>query len=314
MKRIILILFVQMLLITSSVAQINKPNINKPSSTKPKVEKKVKPNSSNSSTKPSKSGKNNSTNRSNSQTSSSGRRQLPAVIQQLVNDMVYVEGGEFMMGATAEQGSDAESDEKPKHPVRVSSFHIGKYEVTQAQWRAVMGTNPSYFKGDNLPVENVSWHDCIDFIDKLNQLTGKNFRLPTEAEWEYAARGGNRAASQTKYAGNTDIGKVAWYWESIPSKTEGNKGYGTQLVGTKYPNALGIYDMSGNVWEWCQDWYGSDYYSKSPSTNPTGPSSGSLRVGRGGSWFYYAGFCRVSFRFFNTPTFTLYYLGLRLAL
>lgn len=175
--------------------------------------------------------------------------------------MVAVEGGTFTMGATSEQGSDARDNEKPAHKVTLSDYYIGQTEVTQALWEAVMGSNPSYRRGDNLPVEQVSWDDCQEFIQKLNQLTGKQFRLPTEAEWEYAARG-RRKSRGYKYAGGNDIGLVAWY--------SGNSGYETHLVATKQANELGIYDMSGNVWEWCNDWYG-DYQSSSRS-DPQGPS------------------------------------------
>ncbi len=225
------------------------------------------------------------------------------IIDNLVNNMVYVEGGTFVMGATSEQGSEADNDEKPTHSVTLSSYYIGKYEVTQAEWRAVMGSNPSYFKGDNLPVENVSWNDCQEFIRKLNSLTGKNFRLPTEAEWEFAARGGNNSRGY-KYSGSNDIGSVAWY--------DGNSGSKTHPVGQKSPNELGLYDMSGNVWAWCQDWYGS--YSSSSQTNPTGPNSGSYRVNRGGGWDYLAGRCRVSNRDICTPGLSAAFLGLRLVL
>ena len=200
--------------------------------------------------------------------------------------MVYVEGGTFTMGASADD-SEADVWEKPAHRVTVSSFYIGKYEVTQAQWKAVMGTNPSLFKGDNLPVEQVSWNDVQEFIRKLNAQTGKTYRLPTEAEWEFAARGGNSSRGY-KYSGSNDIGSVAWYKSNSNSQTH--------PVGTKAPNELGIYDMTGNVWEWCSDWYSSSYYSNSPSTNPKGPTSGSRRVLRGGSWFSSAGDCRVSSR------------------
>ena len=188
-------------------------------------------------------------------------------------EMVYVKGGTFTMGAISEQGADAYDDEKPAHSVTLSDFYIGKYEVTQAQWRAVMGSNPSSFKGDNLPVENVSWNDIQKFIQKLNAQTGKEFRLPTEAEWEYAARGGSKSRGY-KYSGSNNIGDVAWY--------SGNSGSKTHPVGQKQPNELGIYDMSGNVWEWCSDWYGS--YSSSSQTNPKGPNSGDYRVLRGGDW------------------------------
>lgn len=225
------------------------------------------------------------------------------VLEQLVADMVKVEGGTFTMGATSEQSGDAYSDEKPTHSVTLSDYYIGKYEVTQAQWQAVMGSNPSYFKGDNLPVEQVSWDDCQEFIRKLNQLTELNFRLPTEAEWEYAARGGKMSRGY-KYAGSNTIGEVAWY--------DSNSGSKTHPVGTKQANELGLYDMSGNVREWCQDRYGA--YSSSSQTTPTGPSSGSNRVFRGGSWIHDAWFCRVSYRHFITPGYRYLNLGLRLAL
>ena len=218
-------------------------------------------------------------------------------------DMVEVKGGTFRMGATSEQGRDAESDEKPVHSVTLDSYYIGKTEVTQALWKAVMGSNPSYFKGDNLPVENVIWEDCITFIQELNRITGKNFRLPTEAEWEFSCRGGNNSRGY-KYSGSNEIADVAWC-------EEGDDG-STYPVGTKAPNELGIYDMSGNVWEWCAEWYGS--YSSNPQTNPTGPTSGSDRVFRGGSWYLGAGYCRSSNRGFNYPACRNNRLGLRLAL
>ena len=167
----------------------------------------------------------------------------------------------------------------------------------------MMGDNPSWFKGDNLPVEQVSWEDCQTFIGKLNGLTGKRFRLPTEAEWEYAARGGNRS-NHTQYSGGSMIGDVARYG--------GNSGDKTHSVKTKRPNELGLYDMSGNVWEWCQDWYGN--YSSKAKTNPTGPDSGSRRVFRGGSWFCLEGRCRSSIRLSYSPGYSYYDLGLRLAL
>ena len=218
--------------------------------------------------------------------------------------MVGVEGGTFTMGATSEQGtSDPYDDEYPTHSVTLSDFAIGETEVTQELWRAVMGNNPSHFSGTNLPVENVSWNDCQTFITKLNQLTGKNFRLPTEAEWEYAARGGNKSRGY-KYAGSNTLSDVAWYSDNSSSKTH--------PVKQKQANELGLYDMSGNVHEWCQDWFGT--YSSSAQTNPTGPASGSYRVNRGGGWYGSARSCRVSIRSSGTPTFYGYYLGLRLAL
>ena len=217
--------------------------------------------------------------------------------------MVYVSGGTFTMGATSEQGSDAWDDEKPAHSVTLSGYYIGKYEVTQKLWKAVMGSNPSNFKGDNLPVENVSWNDVQEFLRKLNAMTGKRYRLPTEAEWEFAARGGNSSRGY-KYSGSNSLGSVAWYTD--------NSGNRTHAVGTKSPNELGIYDMSGNVWEWCQDWYGS--YSSSSQRNPHGSNSGSDRVRRGGSWLSNARYCRVSSRLSYSPVFRYYDLGFRLAL
>lgn len=216
--------------------------------------------------------------------------------------MVPVEGGTFTMGATSEQGSDAWDDEKPAHKVTLSDYYIGQTEVTQALWKAVMGSNPSDSKGDNLPVEQVSWDDCQVFIQNLNQLTGKQFRLPTEAEWEYAARGGRKSRGY-KYAGGNDIGLVAWY--------TGNSGDETHTVATKQANELGVYDMSGNVWEWCSDRYG-DYQSSSQS-DPQGPSSGSDRVYRGGGYYRDAVYCRVSYRIGFTPDYRSFYLGLRLS-
>ena len=218
-------------------------------------------------------------------------------------EMVRVEGGTFTMGATEEQGSYVKSEEKPAHQVTLSSYMIGKTEVTQELWEAVMGSNPSYFKGSNLPVELVTWEACQTFIRKLNALTGKNFRLPTEAEWEFAARGGNNSRGY-KYSGSNTLSNVAWYDDNSSDKTH--------PVATKAPNELGIYDMSGNVWEWCSDWYGS--YSSSSQYNPTGPNSGSGRAYRGGSWFSNARSCRVSIRNSNDPTSRGSDLGLRLAL
>jgi len=213
--------------------------------------------------------------------------------------MVAVQGGSFKMG------SNDSDDEKPIHTVTVNDFYIGKYEVTQAQWKAIMGNNPSYFKGNNLPVENVSWNDIQEFIQKLNAKTGKNYRLPTEAEWEYAARGGAKSRGY-KYSGSNSLGGVAWYNSNSNSKTHS--------VGQKQANELGIYDMSGNVWEWCSDWYDSKYYKKSPAFNPQGPSSGSIRVFRGGSWDYFESFSRVAYRSDFYPGFRYFIIGFRLAL
>jgi formylglycine-generating enzyme required for sulfatase activity len=243
-------------------------------------------------------------------------------------EMVFVKGGTFKMGCTSEQGSDCSDDEKPVHNVTVSDFYIGKYEVTQNQWVKVMGSNPSYFKGGNLPVERVSWNDVQEFILKLNSMTGKKYRLPTEAEWEYASRGG-AIGKGYKYSGSNNINYVAWYnvnsgdrvlrdWlfkeyikkndlDSYYDILESNRNR-TRAVGTKSPNELGIYDMSGNVSEWVSDWYGS--YSSTAQTNPVGPHSGSGRVTRGGDWGDDNLGCRVSDRSGGDPTSEAGLLGL----
>lgn len=213
-------------------------------------------------------------------------------------EMVYVKGGTFTMGATSEQGIDADDREKPAHKVTLDSYYIGKYEVTNELWKAVMGGTIVSREGakDNEPVVFVSWYDIQRFLRKLNAMTGKNYRLPTEAEWEFAARGGN-ASRGYKYAGSNIRNEVMWYWDNIHE------------VGTKSPNELGIYDMSGNVEEWCQDWYGD--YSSSSQLNPKGPNSGSERVARSGSNCLN---CRVSIRFSRTPDSRHNDLGFRLAL
>ena len=227
---------------------------------------------------------------------------MPITVNGVAFNMIRVDGGTFTMGATLEQQGSYD-DEKPTHQVTLSSFYIGETVVTQALWKAVMGSNPSYFKGDDLPVERVSWNDCQDFISRLNSITGMNFRLPTEAEWEFAARGGNKC-KHTQYSGSGNIDEVAWY--------DGNSGSWTNPVKAKISNELGIFDMSGNVWEWCQDWY--DKYNDSAQNNPIGLNSGSNRVLRGGSWYDCARICRSSVRYYLTPDFSSYYLGLRLAL
>lgn len=224
--------------------------------------------------------------------------------------MIGVKGGIFKMGATEEQGSDAYSNEKPVHYVILNSYSIGQTEVTQELWEAVMDSNPSYFEGVKRPVEKVSWDDCQLFISELNKLTGKKFRLPTEAEWEYAARGGTKSKG-FKYAGSNTITDIAWCSENS-NKGSGSLDYGTHDVATKQPNELNLYDMSGNVREWCQDW--KEYYSSSSTlTNPTGPTSGSYRVYRGGCWYDWSGYCRVSYRDEDRPSYSSSYLGLRLA-
>ncbi len=244
------------------------------------------------------------------------------------DEMVFVQGGTFTMGATEDQGtSEPYDDEYPSHQVTVSDFYIGKYEVTQQLWEYVMnysgtaadgstmsayasevwlGKMPSstYGLGPYYPAYYVSWEDIVNiFIPRLNKITGKTFRLPTEAEWEYAARGGNMSQGY-KYSGSNTIDDVAWYSD--------NSSETTHKVGTKAPNELGLYDMSGNVWEWCSDWYDENYYSSSPSNNPTGPTSGSYRVDRGGSWGNNARSCRVSYRDRSTPDYRDCYYGFRL--
>lgn len=201
-------------------------------------------------------------------------------------EMVLVDGGTFNMGCTKEQDKECDDNEKPVHSVSVSNFYIGKYEVTQEQWIMVLGDNPSYFKGMDLPVEEVDWDDVQKFIKKLNLITGKHYRLPTEAEWEYAARGGTQSKNY-KYAGGNYPDGIMWNKDNSDGKTH--------PVGGKQPNELGIYDMSGNVMEWVSDWLGK--YSSSAVTNPKGPDDGwKGRVRRGGCWDYKAKDCRVSVR------------------
>ena len=223
---------------------------------------------------------------------------LPDPITELINNMVYIQGGTFTMGCDEKRDDDCADDEKPTHSVTLSGYSIGKYEVTQAQWRAVMGSDPEElrFKGcDNCPVERVSWNDIQEFLKELNKKTGKKFRLPTEAEWEYAARGGNVGTDHapSKYAGGNDLDAVAWYGDNSGSKTH--------PVGQKQPNELGLYDMNGNVWEWCSDRYDADYYANSPRSNPRGPNSGARRVLRGGGWDNGAGSCRAANRHGSNP-------------
>lgn len=208
-------------------------------------------------------------------------------------DMVEVEGGNYLMG----DDNSSNAYEKPAHKETIATFQIGKTEVTQELWQAVMGTNPSTNKGEaKLPVDSVSWTDCSTFITKLNEATGKNFRLPTEAEWEYAARGGNKSQGYT-YSGSNDIDDVAWYDDNSSAKTH--------PVALKQPNELGVYDMSGNVLEWTSDKYSSDYSSERTSSS---------RVFRGGCWNYAAAGSRVAGRYSGSGTYASNYIGLRLAL
>ncbi len=216
--------------------------------------------------------------------------------------MVFVEGGTFQMGSNISDVNSArgDSDEKPVHTVTVSSFYMDKTEVTQAEYRKVMGKNPSWFSGcDDCPLENVSWYDANEYAKKVGK------RLPTEAEWEYAARGGNKSKGYT-YSGSNGIDAVGWYGRNSNSKTH--------PVTQKQPNELGLYDMSGNVWEWCSDWYSDSYYRSSPKNDPQGPNSGSRRVLRGGSWANFDYDCRVAFRYGSYPDNRYYYGGFRLVL
>ncbi len=242
---------------------------------------------------------------SNSNTSTSrGASSLNFSVNGVNFEMIKVEAGSFTMGCTSEQGGDCYDWEKPSHRVTITQdYYIGKFEVTQELYKAVMGTNPSYWKEYNRPVENVSWNDAMEFCAELSRLTSRQFTLPTEAEWEYAARGGKKNEC-TKYAGGWSIGYVAWYSD--------NSGSSTHVCGTKRANALGIYDMSGNVWEWCLDRYGN--YSSASQTDPMGSSSGSNRVYRGGGWGHDAENCRVSYRRGYTPDYRYRNLGFRVVL
>ena len=231
----------------------------------------------------------------------------PEMVTFVVNgieiNMVRVEGGTFTMGASGAD-LDAQDDEFPAHIVTLSTFYICTTEVTQQLWRAVMGSNPSSNVNPLYPVESVAWNECSRFITKLNQMTGQNFRLPTEAEWEFAARGGNKSKG-FKYAGSNDVNEVAWYYDNSSNQTH--------QVATKAPNELGLFDMSGNVYEWCSDWYGS-YSNTNAQTNPQGPSSGTYKVRRGGGFYWPAEYCRVSSRHKLETTFMFNDSGLRLAM
>ena len=227
--------------------------------------------------------------------------------------MIWVEGGDFLMGCTSEQGGDCGSDEQNVRRVTVDGFYIGMLEVTQSQWEKVVGTSISQQRnkanpdwplrgvGPDYPMYYVSWDEAMEFCRLLSNKTGRTYTLPTEAQWEYAARGGNKNEG-AKYAGSNMIDAVAWCWENSAS--------GTRIVGSKRANALGIYDMSGNVWEWCKDWYASSYVSYD-TNNPVGPSSGSDRVYRGGGWSGYASQCRLAARYSTSPGSCGYGIGFR---
>lgn len=240
------------------------------------------------------------------------------IIKSVTFTMVKVDGGTFTMGARIKQRKDADDDERPTHPVTLSDYYIGQTEVTQALWEAIMGESvtqianregwSTYGVGADYPMYYISYDNCTTFVDKLNtllssQLGGKRFALPTEAQWEFAARGGNKSKDY-KYAGSNNLDEVAWY--------NGNSDDNTHPVAQKQPNELGLYDMSGNVYEWCKDWY--DDYSSNAQTDPQGPADGSGRVYRGGSWVNLAGGCRVSDRSSIMPAYRSDYLGLRLCL
>lgn len=274
--------------------------------------------------------------RNNTQPSNFNCQNMTFTVNGISFEMVAVGGGTFTMGATSEQGSDAYKWEKPTHSVTLRDYYIGKFEVTQELWEAVMGSNPSHFDGSKNPVESVSWYEAVEFCNRLSERTGRRsyysidrsrndsnnrnkndklkwtvsvnpnadgFRLPTEAEWEYAARGGSKSMGY-KYSGSNNINDVA--------RCDDNCVFGTCPVGTKSPNELGIYDMSGNVYEWCQDWYGR--YGSRSQANPQGPSSGSYRILRGGSWGYDARDCRVSFRYDYNPDINPDNRGFRIAM
>ncbi len=231
------------------------------------------------------------------QTYESGRQtQRDSMMRRLLANMVFVAGGTFTIGCVEGYNPTCAEWEKPAHPVTVRSFYINKFEVTQAEWEILMDYSPSYWGNcPQCPVEQVSWDDAQRFIAKLNGLGLGHFRLPTEAEWEFAARGGN-ANQQTLYAGSNDIQSVGWYGGNA-----GNSGNRTQAVGQKMANALGLHDMSGNVEEWCSDWFSHTYYRLRAADNPQGPAEGTSRNLRGGSYGYYAVSCRVMCRYGDSP-------------
>ena len=229
---------------------------------------------------------------------------LPSPIQELEKNMITVQGGSFTMGCT-NTDDYCRDDEKPAHNVTLRNFAIGCYPVTQAQWQAIMNRNasPKPYNGD-YPIVTITWTSIQTFLKKLNRITKKNYRLLTEAEWEFAARGGN-SSNGYKYSGSNELNTVGWH--------SSNSNFKLQPVGQKTSNEIGIYDMSGNIWEWCSDWYKSNYYAKSPSTNPSGAFSGKYRVLRGGSWNTKTMYCRITTRNCNQPNSAFDDVGFRIA-
>lgn len=284
-----------------SVGQISNPKARAPRTSKnakPRIEQQSKTKQEHRKTKRS----NQTTTKQDSQVQQSSiekeLEQKERIIHQAIENMVYVKGGTFTMGTD----DKAKKEQNPAHKVVLSDFFISKYEVTQELWLAVMGWNPSHFNSNPMcPVENVSWNECIVFISRLRQKTGKQFRLPTEAEWEFAARGGNNSNGYM-YSGGNVLNDIAWYY--------GNSGSRTHPVGKKKPNELGLYDMSGNVYEWCQDWYG--HYGSGTITNPQNDESGSVHVYRGGGWLDNEE-CNVSHRNSMLPSSWGSRIGFRLA-
>jgi sulfatase modifying factor 1 len=233
---------------------------------------------------------------------SKAQRLVPTVHTDPMTGMAFVlvKGGCYLMGSNS-----GDSDDNPVHKVCVDDFYLGKYEVTQAQYEKMTGSNPSNLKGNDRPVELVNWDDAQSYLRILNNRSGKSYRLPTEAEWEFAARSGGRDETYEGTSGESSLGDYTWYGE--------NSGKQTHPVGQKRANNLGLYDMTGNVWEWCSDWYESGYYGKSPRNNPQGAGSGSVRVIRGGSWYCAAWHTQTTFRGRVRPGSRDFNMGFRVA-
>lgn len=236
---------------------------------------------------------------------------ISPVITNLINNMVHVAGGRFTIRIPPKQPYVTKDEEIVTRELTVTSFQIGRYQVTQEEWEAVIGSNPSKNKGARRPVDLDGWSDCQEFIKRLNDITGMRFRSPTEAEWEFAALGGNKSKGFT-YSGGNDLDDVAWYRNNAFKSGEDNPGFGTHPVGQKRPNELGLYDMTGNVWEWCGDCY--DNQGLSARTDADGHALRSYYAFRGGGWKSTAGHCRISCRVISSPTERRESLGFRLAL